>query len=140
MDTLIFGLQMTAVGMGAVFLLLAALMVLLMGLGRLDRPEPRRPLTSGDGDGSTEGYAASLTSGGAAPPPPAPEEVRPVVRVHAHGLDDDLLAAITVAVMTHSRLRRRQAAPETRVVPPGKDLRHSRWVALGRTPPPTTRS
>lgn len=158
MDALLFGLQLTAVGMGTVFLLLAALMVLLMGLGHLDRPEPRRPLTGGlDQDpaggvpvsGSPEGDTGALVEEArdradpdAGPDPATAQDApaAPVVRVHAHGLDDDLLAAITVAVVRHAELRRRQAAPETRSVPPGAQLRHSRWVSLGRTPPPTTRS
>lgn len=146
MDDLLLGLELTVVGMGTVFLLLAALMVLLMGLARIDRPAARAPLratgpvsgtpTSDTGDlaDAAADTQAALTPGDGGPP-----ESGPVVRVHAHGLDDDLLAAITIAVTTHAELRRRQAAPETRAVPPGQ-LRHSRWLALGRTTPPTTRS
>lgn len=130
-DKLLFGLQLTAVGMGTVFLLLAALMVLLMGLGRIDRPPTRAPLAAGVGAAEAAEPAPAASVGDGSPA---------TVRVHAHGLDDDTLAAITVAVMTHAELRRRQAAPETRAVAPGSELRHSRWVALGRTTPPTTRS
>lgn len=146
MDALLFGLQLTAVGMGTVFLLLAALMVLLMALGRIDRPEPRRPLTGHLAKdalrpGTRKGDGTSAAATTAPPPPPAEAtQATPTVRVHAHGLDDDLLSAIAVAVIKHSELRRRQAAPETRTVPPGSQLPHSRWVSLGRTTPPTSRS
>lgn len=132
MDSLLYGLQITAVGMGTVFLLLAALMLLLMGLGRIDRPRTRRPLTEGlAAQGAVEAPAEKE-----APSSPAADAAAKVT-VHAHGLDDDLLAAITVAVTTHARLRRRQAAPETRAVAPGQ-LGRSRWLAAGRTSGATT--
>ena len=46
------------------------------------------------------------------------------------GPNPELLAAITVAVMTHRKLRRKEAAPEMRSQPPGTEL--SRWLAVGR--------
>jgi hypothetical protein len=48
------------------------------------------------------------------------------------GLDPDLLAAITVAVVTHRATRRREAAPAMRSYWPGSLLYASRWVAAGR--------
>jgi len=46
--------------------------------------------------------------------------------------DTDLVAAITVAVLTHHAVRRREAAPAMRSYWPGSLLYASRWVASGR--------
>ena len=123
-----FGLQLTVVGMGTVFLLLAVLMGVLTMIGRLDRP-----------------------AGGEAAPPPLPEPApasppahakSPVLQVLSGGqdLDADTLAAIAVAVITHRDVRRQQAAPVMRTHQPGSLQHASRWVTLGRalqnqTPP-----
>ena len=48
------------------------------------------------------------------------------------GLDPQLVAAITVAVLRHAETRRRQAAPAMRSYWPGSLLFASRWVAAGR--------
>ena len=50
----------------------------------------------------------------------------------ADGLDENQVAAITVAVITHAESRRRKAAPETRAHAPGSQLFASRWLAVGR--------
>jgi len=50
----------------------------------------------------------------------------------ASALDPELVAAITVAVLTHKMIRRRQAAPAMRSYWPGSLLYASRWVATGR--------
>jgi len=47
-------------------------------------------------------------------------------------MDPDLVAAITVAVLTHKAVRRHQAAPALRSYWPGSLLYASRWVATGR--------
>lgn len=107
LEDLQWGLMMMIVGMGTVFALLAFLMVLLLGIGRLDHPRPQLP------------------------PPPSPEEA-PTVRIVADGLDEDQVAAITVAVVIHAQNRRRLAAPETRAHAPGSQLFASRWLAVGR--------
>lgn len=112
LEDLQWGLMMMVVGMGTVFALLALLMAVLMGIGRLDRKRPHLP------------------------PPPAheaaPAEATPTVHIVADGLDEDQVAAITVAVMTHAEHRRRLAAPETRAHAPGSQLFASRWLAVGR--------
>lgn len=108
MDNLIAGLQVTALGMGLVFGLLAALWGLLALAGRLEPP----------------------------PTPPAAPRVPPALRVTgggADGLTPETLAAITAAVLIHIASRRRQAAPEMRSSWPGSLLFASRWVAAGRT-------
>lgn len=112
LDDLQWGLMMMVVGMGTVFALLALLMVVLMGIGRLDRKRPEPPAT-------------------ATPPAPAAEPA-PAVHIVADGLDEDQMAAVTVAVMVHAENRRRLAAPETRAHRPGSQLFASRWLAVGR--------
>jgi len=109
-SNLSWGLQMTALGMGLVFGLLALLWGLLTLVLRLDAPPPAR-LAPGAGG---EPLAAA---------PPAPPA----------GLEPALVAAITVAVLSHSALRRSEAAPLMRIHWPGSLLHASRWVAAGRT-------
>jgi sodium pump decarboxylase gamma subunit len=108
MDNLDFGLWMTAMGMGTVFLLLIVLMLVLQLMGRLDRrPEPKpEPVEAAAAVGDTDGPPGVLT--------------------------EDEIAAITVAVTTHARIRRAQAAPEMRAHEPGSHLFASRWVGIGR--------
>lgn len=99
MENLGWGLQITALGMGLVFGLLALLWGLLTLVLRLDRE-------------------------------PAPEA--PVAASAAPGMDPDLVAAITIAVLTHKELRRHEAAPVMRSYWPGSLLYASRWMASGR--------
>lgn len=101
MDNLGWGLQITALGMGLVFGLLALLWGLLTLVLRFDR-EPAAPQAQG-------------TAAGATP-----------------AMDPDLVAAITVAVLTHKEQRRHEAAPAMRSYWPGSLLYASRWVASGR--------
>lgn len=116
MENLTWGLMMMLVGMGVVFALLAALMALLLLIGRLDRQPREAP--------------AAMEA------PPVEErpdpDAAPHVRIVADGLDEDQVAAITVAVITHAENRRRLAAPETRAHAPGSQLFASRWLAVGR--------
>lgn len=112
MENLGWGLMMMVVGMGVVFALLAALMLLLMLIGRLDR-RPRAAVSAPE-------------------TPAAPATSRPAVRIVADGLDENQVAAIAIAVITHAENRRRLAAPETRAFAPGSQLFASRWLAVGR--------
>ncbi len=107
-DLLVTGLQLSVFGMGLVFLLLA----LLAGLVRLmlhfdngvaDVPVPAEAVDA----------AAALDDG----TPPA--------------LTSDQLAAISIAVLMHRTVRRKQAAPMMRHHWPG--TLPSRWVTAGRT-------
>ena len=109
MDNIPWGLYVTAAGMGTVFGLLLVLMVVLLAIGRLDR-RPSVPAESGPV---------------AAPAAQAEPD-------QTDGLSPELVAAITVAVITHAQVRRRQAAPAMRRVAPGSQLFASRWVAIGR--------
>lgn len=61
------------------------------------------------------------TAEGTTPPAQAPD------------IDEEEAAAITIAVLAHGELRRRQAAPEMRTTVPGSQIWASRWLAAGRT-------
>lgn len=112
-DGLSTGLTLTVMGMGLVFLLLAVLWGLLTLLLRLDRePAPQ----TADGRGAVAVPAAPI---------PAPDAVEA-------SLDADLRAAISVAVLLHQAVLRKQAAPTMRSHWPGSLLYASRWVAAGR--------
>jgi sodium pump decarboxylase gamma subunit len=101
------GLQLTVFGMGLVFLLLALLWGLMTMLLRLDQ----------------------------APAPAEAEQVPPTageaIAQLEYKSDPDKLAAITIAVLTHRMVRRKQAAPAMRSHQPG--TLPSRWVGAGRT-------
>ncbi len=112
MNNLGFGLQISVIGMGLVFGLLALLWGLLALVGRLERTSA--PVDTSAAAGATPARALRVI---------APEGVTP---------DPELLAAIAVAVMTHKAVRRRQAAPAMRSYWPGSLLYASRWVVAGR--------
>jgi sodium pump decarboxylase gamma subunit len=109
MDNIGFGLWMTAMGMGTVFALLILLMLVLRVIGWADARASRRTAVA-----AVRGDAED-----------------------AGAVDDTLtaeeIAAITIAVITHARVRRGQAAPAMRQVAPGSQLFASRWVAVGRS-------
>jgi Na+-transporting methylmalonyl-CoA/oxaloacetate decarboxylase gamma subunit len=105
-ERLTTGLNITVLGMGLVFLLLALLWALLTVLLRLDRPPASEP---------EKGIAS------ARPAPKKPVKLSP-----------ELLSAIAVAVFTHQAVLRKQAAPAMRSHWPGSTLFASRWVAAGR--------
>ena len=123
MENLGWGLQMTVLGMGLVFALLALLWGLLTVMLRLDvapadrrtrrcrRQRPTRAKEEAGGDATSAGVASTAT---------------------ADGMAADLVAAIMVAVLTHRAERRREAAPVMRSYWPGSLLYASRWVATGR--------
>jgi glutaconyl-CoA/methylmalonyl-CoA decarboxylase subunit delta len=101
------GVQITILGMGLVFLLLALLWGILVLMLRLDRDPP--PCGSDQEEGA---------------PRPAPAIPR--------GMAPELFAAIGVAVLTHRSVLRKQAAPSMRSHWPGSILFASRWVSAGR--------
>jgi len=89
MDALQIGLQLTLVGMGIVFFLLAVMALLISLLTRWDRaPAETREMTA-------------------------------LAREFPEGLDADALAAITIAVRAHRITLRQQAAPAMRKHQPG---------------------
>jgi Na+-transporting methylmalonyl-CoA/oxaloacetate decarboxylase gamma subunit len=101
-ERLFTGFNLTVLGMGLVFLLLALLWGLLVLMLRLDRELP----SGADAAGQRRAGPARL----------APE----------------LLTAISIAVLTHRSVLRKQAAPAMRSFWPGSILFASRWVAAGR--------
>ena len=103
MESLVTGLRLTVYGMGIVFLLLGTLALLIALLVKYDGPGPRE---------RKERAAAAAVEAAALP-------------------DPALLAAIMIAVRSHIRVRRKQAAPAMRSHQPGS--LPSRWVASGRT-------
>jgi hypothetical protein len=103
MANLSWGLQMTALGMGLVFGLLALLWGLLTLALKVDAPAP-------------------VANGAAASEPALAAPLEPA-----------LVAAISVAVLAHNAQRRAEAAPAMRIHWPGSLLHASRWVAAGRT-------
>ena len=106
-DRLWTGLNMTVLGMGLVFLLLALLWGILTLMLRLDSQPP-----SDDTDGSADSDR--------------PRSGRRVT------VAPEVLAAITVAVSTHRAVLRKRAAPSMRSHWPGSILFASRWVGAGR--------
>jgi Na+-transporting methylmalonyl-CoA/oxaloacetate decarboxylase gamma subunit len=123
MDNLGWGLQMTVLGMGIVFALLAVLWGLLVVVLRMDNP-----LAAGAAAPQAENEAvlppAAAVGAAAASLPTMPK---------VQGMDADLVAAIMVAVLTHEIVRRQEAAPAMRSYWPGSLLYASRWVASGRS-------
>lgn len=110
-------------GMGTVFLMLIALMVVLMLLGRTDRSAPQVEAAPAPAELPAE--ADEVVE--------AEEEPNAWLTIaDASGLTPEQIAAISVAVAIHADVRRKQAAPSHRVHAPGSRLWASRWVAMGR--------
>lgn len=105
------GLQLSLVGIGLVFMVLALLWGLLALMLRLDR-----------------GAEAPIEQASEPEPPAAPPVVEEAPALQ--GVDPALLSAITIAVLEHRRIRRQQAAPLMRSHLPGS--LPSRWLAVGR--------
>ena len=122
MENLGWGLQMTVLGMGLVFALLALLWGLLMLVLVLDK-EPKASVSALEVNAQAERIAAVADAAVGAQTPE-----RPTV----NGMPADLVAAILVATMKHKLTLRRQAAPFMRSYWPGSQLFASRWVATGR--------
>jgi sodium pump decarboxylase gamma subunit len=115
MDNLIWGLQMTALGMGLVFALLALLWGLLTIVLRLDQV----PVEAAAAAARPDQIVASVALDAAAP-------------ATVQGMDAELVAAIVVATLAHRAVRRQEAAPVMRSYLPGSLLYASRWLGAGR--------
>ena len=107
MNLIPIGLQLTVFGMGIVFLLLAVMALLISLLLRFDQPSAKEPSLDETMDETV------------------------VASNYPEGLDASAIAAITVAVMQHRMIQRKQAAPTMRRHQPG--TLPSRWVSIGRT-------
>jgi sodium pump decarboxylase gamma subunit len=115
MSNLGWGLQMTVLGMGLVF----SVLLLLWGLLRLVLHLEDR------------GARAASAPVADAPPDEAPAG-GDAAAVPGDGMDPDLVAAITAAVVAHKAVRRQEAAPSMRTFWPGSLIHASRWVGSGR--------
>jgi sodium pump decarboxylase gamma subunit len=104
---------MTVLGMGLVF----SVLVLLWGVLRFVLYLEDRGAVAAD-------VAAS--------PPAHPALETEVASAPGDGMDPDLVAAITAAVVAHRAVRRREAAPSMRTFWPGSLIHASRWVGSGR--------
>ena len=113
MSNLGWGLQMTVLGMGLVF----SVLVLLWGVLRFVLYLEDRGAVAAD-------VAAS--------PPDAPASATDAVTAPGDGMDPELVAAITAAVVAHKAVRRQEAAPSMRTFWPGSLIHASRWVGSGR--------
>ncbi|MEL4504691.1 OadG family protein [Luteococcus sp. H138] len=136
MNNLGWGLEMTVVGMGVVFALLALLMGVLTLMGKLDRPEDAAkpveaaPLAAPFGANDPEDAAEPADV--SPPAETAPAAPASSVEVLTDGLTVDQATAVALAVITHAEVRRQQAAPAMRTHAPGSQIHTSRWVAVGR--------
>jgi len=122
MANLGWGLQISVLGMGLVFGLLALLWGLLHLVLRFDRA-PAEAASGGTPMAKAERIAAVADDAIGAQVP-----VMPTV----NGMDADLVAAIVVATLAHEAVGRREATPVMRSYWPGSLLYASRWVASGR--------
>ena len=124
MEHLGWGLEMTVLGMGLVFALLALLWLLLTIVLKLDKEdEPEEEISPQEATVEAERIAAIADQAVGAQTPE-----RPTV----NGMPADLVAAILVATHKHRKSMRRQAAPLVRTVWPGSQIFASRWLATGR--------
>ena len=124
MEHLGWGLEMTVLGMGLVFALLALLWLLLTLVLKLDKEdEPEEEISPQEATVEAERIAAIADDAVGAQTPE-----RPTV----NGMPADLVAAILVATHKHRKSMRRQAAPLVRTVWPGSQIFASRWLATGR--------
>ena len=121
MENIGWGLQMTVLGMGLVFALLAMLWGLLNVVLKLDK-EPE-PVPAAQAQVEAERIAAEADDAIETQVPMTPT---------VNGMPADLVAAIMIAAMKHKQIMRRQAAPYMRSYWPGSQLFASRWVATGR--------
>lgn len=122
MENIGWGLQMTVLGMGLVFALLALLWLLLTLILKLDK-DPVVEVSAQESMIEAERVAALADQAVGAQTPE---------RATVNGMPADLVAAIMIATMKHKQILRRQAAPYMRSYWPGSQLFASRWVAAGR--------
>lgn len=130
MEHLNWGLQMTVLGMGLVFGLLALLWAFLTLMGAIDK-EPA-PAAAKEETSEAERMASIVEAERIASV--ADDKVgaqAPALRT-VNGMPADLVAAIVTATYAHRVTLRRQASPLMRSYLPGSKLFASRWVAVGR--------
>jgi len=117
MEHLGWGLQMTVLGMGLVFSLLALLWFMLAMVLKFDKVEEEPVVEDDDDDEDEEAEEAWEAEAG----PPL-----------IGGMPGELVAALAVAVSRHRLELRRQAAPIMCAGAPDGGAEASRWLAGGR--------
>ena len=122
MENIGWGLQMTVLGMGLVFALLALLWLLLTLILKLDK-DPVVEVSAQESMIEAERVAALADQAVGAQTPEW---------ATVNGMPADLVAAILVATHKHRKTMRREAAPLVRSVWPGSHIFASRWLATGR--------
>ncbi len=122
MENIGWGLEMTVLGMGLVFALLALLWLLLTLILKLDK-DPVVEVSAQESMIEAERVAALADQAVGAQTPE---------RATVNGMPADLVAAILVATHKHRKTMRREAAPLVRAVWPGSHIFASRWLATGR--------
>ena len=122
MENIGWGLEMTVLGMGLVFALLALLWLLLTLILKLDK-DPVVEVSAQESMIEAERVAALADQAVGAQTPE---------RATVNGMPADLVAAILVATHKHRKTMRREAAPLVRTVWPGSQIFASRWLATGR--------
>ena len=120
MENIGWGLQMTVLGMGLVFSLLALLWVLLTLVLKLDKEEVEE-VSGIEATDEAEAIAAVADDAIGAQTPESHT---------VHGMAADLVSAIAIAVMKHKMILRGEAAPMMRTNWPG--TQPSRWATAGR--------
>ena len=123
MEHLDWGFQMTVLGMGLVFSMLALLWLLLTFVLKFDKEDVEEAPAAATDDAAEEDEAAAEIDDAAAAP--ASDEGQTI-----DGMAADVLAAIMVAAMKHKLILRGEAAPMVRTAWPG--TQPSRWAATGR--------
>lgn len=139
MSDLTFGLRLTVAGMSTVFGLLVLLMLVLLLIGRLDRPPKPMAQPRSEQEPALElatDPELQLDTEERTPPQLAPSKLggaQPALTItDPSGFTTEELHAIACAVLTHSTVLRNEAAAVMRTHAPGSLLHTSRWVALGR--------
>ena len=122
MENIGWGLQMTVLGMGLVFALLALLWLLLTLILKLDK-DPLVEVSAQESMIEAERVAALADQAVGAQTPE---------RATVNGMPADLVAAILVATHKHRKTMRREATPLVRTYWPGSQIFASRWLATGR--------
>ena len=123
MEHLNWGFQMTVLGMGLVFSMLALLWLMLTFVLKFDKEDVEEAPAAATDDAAEEDAAAAEIDDAAAAP--ASDEGQTI-----DGMAADVLAAIMVAAMKHKLILRGEAAPMVRTAWPG--TQPSRWAAAGR--------
>lgn len=118
-----WGLWMMLLGMATVFVMLIVLMIVLMLLGKFDRP-PVEAKKIEEAPVAPEVEAEAQ--------PESIDENAWMTTADASGMTPEQLAAVSVAVATHADVLRKQGALANRVYAPGSRIWASRWVGMGR--------